>query len=528
MKRLNKILVLPFLILYSLTSCTNNFEEINTNPNKLLVGDINAYNCFEPLLYGLGRNSQHYTYYWNNELIQMTAFTSGATRQEHMYQITGGNWQTVWDAYARYGYDAHHMIDLAQKQDDKYYEAVGLILKAYSLSNLVSLFGDIPFKEAYQLNANVTPAFDPQEEVVDSLIANLDRAGKILNDSPEPIMGGFDSMYGDNTDKWRKFANSLRMRMLCRMSGVDAKYWAEIQKMVDNPADYPVFTSNADNATITFTGVDPYVSYYGYEDLVDSDIEARRLTEQMIKMMVIFDADGNSLYTDPRLAYWGKMRGKKWKGTIAGCTEAQKSAADEGAAAPNAKVLNRPDMDAFLMDYSEILFIYAEGVQKGKLNMPETAKTYYEQAVTANMQKWNKYSEYIPKAISPNEIKQYFDSDLGSYDKAATDASMYKSKEEFLLSQKWLSLFWVLFEPYHEWRRTEYPILTIGDGTAANQYELPTRFGYPNYTESSNRAHVNEALERMGGANDMHTPLIWSYKKLNNGASRNPHPNAAK
>ncbi len=526
MKRLNIIMVLPFLILCCLVSCTRNFEEINTNPNKLLVGEVNAYNCFEPLLYGIGRNSQHYTYYWNNELIQMTAFTSGQTRQEHQYQITGGNWQTIWDAYARYGYDAHHMVNLAVDNEDKFYEAVGIILKAHSLSNLVSLFGDIPYTEAYKLSENTTPAFDSQETVFAGLIADLDKASEILAANPKPKNGGYDSMYDDNAGKWRKFANSMRMRLLCRLSGVDAKYWTEIQNMIDNPEMYPVFASNDDNATITFAGADPYVSYYELEEITDSDIEARRISEQMIKMMTIIDADGNTLYNDPRLPYWAKMRGGKWKGTKAGCTEAEKNAADDGAAVPNAKVLRRADMDAFLMDYSEILFIYAEGVLKGKLTLPETAKTYYEQAVTANIQKWNKYSEYTPKAISSSDIAKYLESSLGSYDLAGTAESLYAGKEEFLLSQKWLSLFWVLFEPYHEWRRNEYPVLTIGDGTAANQYELPTRFGYPNYTESSNREHVNEALARMGGANDMHTPLIWSYKKLN-GGNRNPHPNAA-
>ena len=70
---------------------------------------------------------------------------------------------------------------------------------------------------------------------------------------------------------------------------------------------------------------------------------------------------------------------------------------------------------------------------------------------------------------------------------------------------------------------TEYPVLTIGDGTISNNFELPTRFGYPNYTVSTNSANVGIALERMGGANDMHTALVWSYKKLNGGNHRNPY-----
>lgn len=184
-------------------------------------------------------------------------------------------------------------------------------------------------------------------------------------------------------------------------------------------------------------------------------------------------------------------------------------------------------MDAFVMDYSEILFILAEGVQLGKLSVAgQTAKSLYEAAVRANIEKWAPYITYNTKyrEITSSAIIDYLASDLANYDKAAAGEGLYGSALELILSQKWLSLYWTGgFEPYTHWRRCEYPILTIGDGTDANQYELPTRFGYPNYTVSTNSANVQAALERMGGPNDMHTPLDWSYKKRN-GGSRNPHP----
>lgn len=512
------------LAVCSLASC--HFEEVNTNPNRLLAGDLRASNCFEPILYGLASNSQQYTWYWNNEIVQMTAFTSGATRQEHMYQITGGNWQTIWDVYARYGYDCHHMIELAQQDGDAFLEGVGYILKVYCLYNLVSLFGEIPYDEAYKGSDNQTPEFEPEETVFSKLVRDLDKATEVLAGKPSPLSAGLDGMYSDNAGKWIKFANSLRMRILCRATGADESYWDKIQAMIDNPDVYPVFESNDDNATVKFTGVDPYKSYYGTAKITSTDFTGRRLTELMIKLLTILDTDGNATYQDPRLLIWGTMRGSKWKGTVAGCTEAQKSAADDGAATPNYDVLCREDMDGFLMDYSEILFIYAEGVLKGKLSVGgKTAKELYEAAVTANMEKWSPFADYSSKAsvIRDRDLEAFFASAIGSFDKAGQEDSIYESQEELLLSQKWLSLFWVNMEPYNEWRRTEYPQVKIGDGTGANNFELPTRMGYPNYTESTNRAHVNEALARMGGENDMHTALWWSYKKRTGGQHRNPY-----
>lgn len=154
-------------------------------------------------------------------------------------------------------------------------------------------------------------------------------------------------------------------------------------------------------------------------------------------------------------------------------------------------------MPAFLMDWSELLFIYAEGVLNGKLTMPLTAKEYYEAAVTASMEKWSSFSGMADnlRPIKPADADKFLASSLASFDKAGEEGALYATKEELLLSQKWLSLYYVLFESYNEWRRTEFPLLTIGEGTMANDFELPTRFGYPNYTVSSNAQHVGEALK---------------------------------
>lgn len=520
-----KNIIIASMVLLGLYSC--NFEDINRNPNKLQFGSVQPYNCFEPLTYGIGSYIQNYNRFWNNELIQVTAFTSGATRQEHMYQITPSNWQGVWDCYARFGGDANHMIDLAVQNNDKYYEAIGLIFKVYCLSNLADLFGEIPYSEAYMQHENRTPKFDEFSVLYGEFLADLEKANVILASKPTISKTGIDGIYGDNHLLWQKLANSLKVRILCRISGTDEAAWTKIQNIIDNPDTYPIFTSNADNAQVNFKSEDPYKSYWGAQKLTASQFQEYRITQQFVKMTTELDGDYNTIYADPRLSILAQQRGGKWKGTIAGCTESEKNAADNGSGYLNSDVINRDNMPAFIMDYSEILFILAEGVQKGKLNCGKTDKELYEAAVFANMEKISPYYVYGNKlrAIKTSDIDTFLDSSLGSYDKAGTSESIYSSKEELLLSQKWFSLTLVGFEQYHEWRRTEYPVLTIGDGTQMNDYELPTRFGYPNLTVSSNKANVEEALSRMGGANDMHTALPWSYKKLNGGSHRNPHPN---
>ena len=348
---------------------------------------------------------------------------------------------------------------------------------------------------------------------------------------------GLDCLYNDNTDGWRKFANTLKVRLLCRAASIynsekgSDYYWGEIDRMYKDPTNFPLFQSNDDNALVRYQEVDPYKSYYFYDadsQFSESDMTNYRICEQVIKMMTVKNADGNVIYEDPRLKIFAKQRNNKWVGTIAGCTPVEQSAIeDEYPAVQNFNTLCRADTPAFLIDYSELLFILAEGTLKGKLSLDKTAEEFYEEAVRASIRKWAPFIAYNSsyKNIKESDIDGFLASEIGNYDIAVAGEGLYKNAEELILSQKWVSLFYVDMEAYHEWRRTEYPVLTIGNGTQYNEFELPTRFGYPGYTVSTNNANVKKALERMGGSNDMHLPLDWSYKK-HNGKNRNPHPNA--
>jgi len=505
------------------TGCTDSFEKINTDPTKIAYGTLKPSNLFEPILFDTGTQSQYYSWFWNAELIQITAFTGGSTRQEHLYQVTDGNAQSIWDNFARRAADANHMLQLAQEQGDELFEAFALILKSYQMAELVSLFGDIPYEEAFQYSANRSPAFESQEDVFRHILDDLEKANRILAKNPASGYASLDQMYDGNAASWRKFANSLKLRYLCRMTGISDSYWDEIAAILTHPSDYPLFTKQSDGAVVPYKGIDPYKSYWAKAETTKGVFQQHRLTQQLIKMTAELDTQGNALYADPRLLIWGVQTGGKWKGTVSGGNQSNRTKDDEGTSKPNFEVLASPTFPGWLMDYSEILFIEAEGVQKGKLTLEgQTAKSLYESAVRQNMLKWSPIGETVSKTIKTSDIDAYLASPLGSYDLAGTEGNLYASKEEFLQSQKWLSLLWVGWEQFHEWRRTEYPILTIGEGTVYNDHELPTRFVYPSYTVSSNKDNVDKALARMQGDNDMHTALDWSYKK-GAGTHRNPY-----
>ena len=98
-------------------------------------------------------------------------------------------------------------------------QLIATSLKAYTFQVLVDLFGDVPYTEALQGGANITPALTPGGEVYTDLIAKLDAAIDAYSVNPESsTVGSQDNVYNGNGAKWVQFANTLKLRMYMRMS----------------------------------------------------------------------------------------------------------------------------------------------------------------------------------------------------------------------------------------------------------------------------------------------------------------------
>jgi hypothetical protein len=349
------------------------------------------------------------------------------------------------------------------------------------------------------------------------MFADLERANDIYATNPPFIKkkDNYDSMYDGKMENWRKFNNSLYLRLLCRISGrTEMNAGAKIAEIIGDAEKYPVITSNADNATVKFTGSEPYRNYFHATNNGDFTANGRKLTEQLIKMTVITDEiTGAQTYTDPRLPIIGVTTSSGlWKGTVAGCTREEANIVNSGTSMLNTPVFCRSGAPTFLMDYAEVQFILAEAALKGHLAGGEAkAKEYYTAAITASLEKWAEFGGFSakPVEITSADVAAFLDSDLASWDRAA-------DKETLIAEQKYLALFWTGMEAYHEYRRTGYPVLTIGAGCVANDFILPTRFGYPNVTMATNYKNAMDAVNRMGG-NDMKTPVWWSRQAILSG-----------
>lgn len=465
-------------------SCTKDFDEINTNPN--LIDRVTPGSLVTPTIYGMANyfTVQSYNFTW--QIMQVGLPHPSAALGAHRYEITETAGNGAWNTTYRWLRNVREMHEAAAIYDQPVYEAVGYTLQAYIMGILTDSFGDVPFSEALQAEQGVTqPKFDTQEEIYTQLIANLELANNIYVESGD--MAGDDLLYNNDKTKWRKFNNSLLMRLLLRASKRDTfNSYERLQSMINDPEKYPVFTSNDEAALVTITGAAPYT--YAW---------ARRQDYVNFEAMASFFVDMLNDLDDPRRPLFmtqanrlidGEPQSIGYQG-IPSAHSGDESQFDYSPSTPNGDLMifneiGTPIIEV-LMTYAEVEFIKAEvALHFGDL---DASKAAYEQGVQAGITQW----------AGGTMPANYFDNAQAAYDGTL----------ERIINQKYIALFFNDYQQWFEHRRTGYPVLPKTE-YMNHGGEMPTRFMYHNDVRRYNPENYQAASDRIGGDN-IHTKVWW-------------------
>lgn len=496
-----KYLMLGMALLLSLGSCTTKFDEYNTNPNEMDLWNIGPSGMLQQLLYSGTEVFLYRTWLLNGELIQYT-FAGSGNNTYHRYVIANSVGSSAWSNLYRQAANADHMRLLAIQRESPNYEAVAVTLRTLLISNVIDIFGDAPYTEAFKGPSEgiSQPKFDRQEDVYRALMADYEYANSLYDTSAAFENPERDLLYGGDVAKWQKFNNSLYLRLLMRLSNRDDVLGVseKINEIFSSPARYPIFTSNDDNATMYYDAVEPFVNYFGSRlETQFTTSTGRRPAEQIINMM--------KETGDPRISIWFRQPSGAdgWKGGQSGI-EAQEADLT-GVANLNKTNLGEYDSPYALMKYDEVLFIQAEAMQRGWV--AGDAAATYQQAIRASIEFWHGVDK-----TGLNITDRVIENFLANVP--------YDGTLKAILDQKYVALFWVGFEAWADYRRTGYPELVIGTGTF-NDHILPRRLVYPTNTMETNRENYEEVLARLrnvyGGDDDMKTPLWWSLEAVERG-----------
>lgn len=468
-----------------IASCTKDFKELNTDPNRpqeitpgVMLGQL-QYRIVNSSI-GAARNFTH-------ELMQVDAprvSTGGGGL--HRYQVNPG--AGVWGNFYSYMTDIQDIYKIADNLKENNYKAIALVYKCWAYSILTDLYGDVPYSQATKATeGNFLPAFDKQKDIYVQILKDLDSANSLFNSTKALTYGG-DMLYNANTltgstntgiVKWKKFCNSLRLRLLLRISkrNDQLNINEQIAAVLADPAKYPVFTAVTDDAIFRYPGTFPYFNPY---------YNARQLDWRDGTYFTKFFIDKMNTDNDPRRTVWFTTvavgGSPVYRGIESGYPTNVEYAVGQNSSYLDA--LKTTPLLGVIMTYSEIEFIKAELALKG-FNTGKTPKQHYEAGITASIAQWGVQmpAGYLAQ---PGIL----------YDATATTDTQL----EKIMLQKYYAYFFVDYQSWFEKRRTGYPILPRGAGIPAEN-QFPSRVPYPTYLQSLNPTNLANAVASMGGDN---------------------------
>jgi hypothetical protein len=400
---------------------------------------------------------------------------------------------------------------------NKSYQGISLVCQSWVYSMLSDTYGDIPYFNSNQGSTGVLEAhFDKQKDIYLDMFKQLEQANTLLS-AGTAIIPSSDPVFQGDITKWRKFCNSLYLRLLLRVSGkseISAQVIAKIKEIVDtNPAAYPTMTTNSESATLKWTGLtgtDPFVNPY-VNGVRVQDFRSPAIGSFFIEHLRDWAdprIDANAPNGDGGVNRLGIAQGAQgYSGVPSGYAvgagvskQAYFYSYDQalGSATYGAKSLQQSAKTGILMNYAELQFILAEAAVKGWIN--GSAANYYNAGIANAINYW------VP-AFTTSTSSATFTNYVTGADIDWDNTQSTEGKMEQIHLQKYFSLFLVDMQQWFEYRRTGHPILPKGAGLR-NGGVMPARMTYPVYVQSANPTSYQLAVAAQG-ADAINTNVWW-------------------
>lgn len=542
-----------------LSSC-GDFDDLNVDPEHLNQGNVPYEMIFS--------NAQHQALgsdwdMWRTGCIYSAQFTQ---------QLVSIDW---WDSYGRYGYSDGYSAsfwdtfsgDRGAMRDvttcyDQWNGAEGLnvdwniarVMRIYAFAKMTDLYGDIPYSQAGRPALYSYPVYDKQEDIYKSMLAELDEAQANLVGTAK--MGQHDLYFQGDASKWKKFANSLMLRLAMRLVKVDnetAKQYAA--KAYANG----VITDAADNVKLNHAGgvttndsSEPFAKIMSHEDrefyLAENFVSMLKNTQDprlcLIATIIPTSTGGQvkSIQDGWTDADYGVMSFDAQEGLLQGgygnnpdrvdyfIGQADTRFNDGDFLAnysahfsiPNRYTYCDPTAPTFVVTAAQTNLLLAEAAVRGYIS--GSAEQFYNAGVTAAFEQFAQFPSYS-KALSALNA----DATVGIKDATLADyAADYLAKNPFdaakaleqINTQYYITTFGDPHEVFANWRRSGFPALTPAvkaagyaqSGTYEDGGSIPRRFIYPTSEGQINKANYDEAVSRLDRGDKFYSRVWWDKK----------------
>lgn len=435
--------------------------------------------------------------------------------------------------------------DLSDKMDEyRHSIAVAKIWRVFTQASGVDYFGPIPFPSYTEVEAN--PPYMSVQDNYKEFFRELEEAVNMLDQpsmNPVFIDPASDIVYKNDIAKWRKFANSLRLRYALRLSEVDPTTCsAEAAKAVAAG----MIDSSADNAYLPPKADGGWGADYNYTMFQITWGTAINMTSSFEKLVtniggIDFPADivnkraglqgtatplsgVHPAKVDPRatMMFDPSYESGDWKGVPYGLHQSNYNAgeykrnlfAEFGYIIKSGSPYKSRPYDVFL--YEEVCFLKAEAALRGFIT--GDAKSEYEKGVRASFATWGASgaNEYLASK-EKNEAGT-----SANFDDQAGDGNTALEK---IITQKYIAAFPdIALESWNDKRRLNLPRFDVAIHRNEAVYDAnnknikdPTNFikrvQYPQAEVSNNTAEYEKGVALLGGKDLVNTQLWWDLNK---------------
>ena len=473
-------ILLASLFFLGLASCTKDFIEINTNPNA--PTSVQPGLLLRQVIYDYGEQMSYEGFTAGNLLGQYSTALDFNLFDRHDLKSPqlGGN---PWPIFYQNLRDNELLLTLATSNETfAVYEGPARILKAYMAGALTDIYGDVPYAEAFKgTTETVTPKYDRQSDIYlgpEGILDNLDKGISALSNYSGSIPLEGDILFDGALDGWIRFANSLKIKFLMRISGVEA-VGSELQVLADNQ-NYML--TNAQNATFDFTAGEP--NNFRLARLRIGDFNNFVLSETMEEILTNLD--------DPRITVlyrpFANSSSGEYNGLLNGIDASQTSIALADYSLTGTIFReNTAALDANFMTAWETSFLLAEAAERGLIN--GNARQFYEEGVTMAFEYWQ------------TPLPATYLSDNAAYGSLGNDPL------EQIITQKWIANMINGYEGWIEYRRTGFPALKTLSASLNNDL-IPVRMPYPAEEEALNSVNYELAAANTDG-NSINVNVWW-------------------
>ena len=460
-------------------SC-DDFLDVNVNPNNPTSAPINQVLTSVTVNTGFRNGSDMHRY---TSLIAQQFSGQGAdgtqNREYARYLIQPTDLNNMYNTlFAGVLADTEYIIK--NSEGSPHYTGVAKILKAYTYSQSVDMWGDLPYTEALKGVENLQPKVDKDEAIYADLFRLINEGiAEIKATASNLTPGTNETIYRGDKVKWEKFANTLKLRLYLHYSEKDPAF-AKTQMDALIGSGAPFISANADNFQMAFTDApsaqnpihqfevsrtDQYFPNKFLVDLMNSGADPRR------KLYFTDIPFGSGLYKGSQATETQSFAYSRPHTYLRGQLKTPLIANAAGNIVSNATNNNAYSGTApiRMLTFAEYNFIRAEHALRFGAGAA-AALPFFQAGIRASM---------ADAGITVAEQDAYI---LTNGILAGTAANNLKR----IIEEKYIANFGVALEPWTDWRRTGFPgILPVPAPTASVNF-IPRSLFYPEAETLSN------------------------------------------